>query len=484
MLQSRDQSTQLFNIRCLLNRWRIHGLDRLHECLRWLRFAPTYLWMLPFQAVRTAVTYMARQPLFVIKFKDPKRKPQEGSPLHLNDNPQLMLKSTKAVWLWCAASTACVAFAVTANPLLAFVGTAVSLAWLLATRELSKHRFSRGLQEFAGTARYGASPPASRWKRFATWTPAALCCTLGSGYALSSALLSLLGSSPANYRTYGATPFLVTAFLVALALYGAERFFYRHFQLPALQSWYQRMPEAVKRSLQPTLRQRRWRRRFFSSTWRTMPDIASELNTAGTYAALFSEDRMDRPIWRRSRAGILWYFAPLIVPISALTFTPLLMALLPCNGGMDERTKIAYSCGAVVWAAWSFCYFLYFCARDFVEPLRYSSASYGHLQKVLLFDNLRDRKEVEGFFVGSGKAAYDALIVFVPAAFIGFLGLFSAPETKPVAEASICGTFCYDALRQGCESVGLAFSVTADAVFGPAFALYDSMAQNIREFRR
>lgn len=482
MRSSRDVTALLLDFRRQLTKWRTCASERLQQFIRWLTLVPTYLWAFPFRTIRSAIIYLARQPLFVIRFKAPQPKREDGTLPVFDEHAQLMLKSTKAVWLWCAVSTTSIAFAITANPVVAGVGTAISLSWLIATGLLSRHSGSPELQEFAGTALYGASPPAMRWKRFATWTPAALFCTLGSAYAFLTALQSWSTSSPQNFtRAYGAAPFLVTAFVVALALMGAEFFFYRHFHLPGLQSWYRRMPYAVKQLLEPSLNQQTWRRRFFSSTWRTMPDIASELNTAGTYVALFSEDRRNRPIWRRSRAGLVWYFAPLIVPLSALTFTPLLMALLPCYGGMDERTKVAYACGAVVWAAWSFCYFLYFCARDFVEPQRYSNARYGPLSHVLLFDNMHDRREVEAFFVGSGKTAYDALIVLVPAAFIGFLGLFSSPAGPVVAHASVCCVLCYDVLRHGCESILLAQGALWDTASGAVRALLDSIAQHPRE---
>lgn len=464
MLQGRNLAAFVFNVQCVLIRWRNRGLRYPRWILQWLRFRPAWLRMVPARLTRSAMTYLARQPLFVIKFKHAKDYARVGRPPSSLDNPQLMLKSTKAVWLWCAVSTVCVSFALTASVELAGIGTIVGLVWLAVTRELSMHSGSKELQAFAGTARYGTSPPATRWKRFAMWTPAALFCTLGSAFALGSALL------PAKIpRLYGAGPFLVTALAVALVLFLAEILFYRHFHLPALQRWYWSMPEAIKSLLQPALMQSTWGRRHFSSTWRTIPDIASELNTAGTYVALFSEDRLERPIWRRSRAGLVWYFAPLIVPIAALTFTPLMMSLLPCYSGMDERTKIAYGSGAVVWAAWSFCYFLYFCARDFIDPLRYSGTRYGRLTKVLEFDNLRDRQEVESFFVGSGKTAYDAVIVLVPTALVGFLGLFSTLEPAAAAQSGGCNAFCYDMLRQGCASIGMAYDAAVGAVFEPVF---------------
>jgi len=388
--------------------------------------------------LHAALTYMARQPLFVVKRVKSNNRQEPTNLLAKNDEPALILKSTRALWLWSAVSTLCVSSTLTALFEFALLGSVVGVLWIGLSVALGGRRNSPALKSMSNATAYADSPRTSRWKKFSTWTPAAIFSALGSLYAALST--SLVDDPP---RSYGALPFLVVAVVIGCLLYTAERAFHRHFQLPGLQSWYGALPSTVKDLLAPTLQSTGHGRRYLSSTWRTIPDIASELNTAGTYVALFSEDKRDRPIWRRSRAGVVWYFAPLIVPLGALVFTPLLMVLLPGSTGLDEGTKIAYSSGSVVWAAWSFCYFLYFCARDFVEPLRFSDMRYGHLSSVLRFDNLRDRQEVEQFFVGGGKTVYDAVVVLVVPAFVGFMGLFQSTETTKMPEVKkpSCLTF-------------------------------------------
>lgn len=365
----------------------------------------------------------------------------------------MRLRPTVALWLWVVLGLLVVSLPLATTYLLSLPGVFFGATW---TAWLGARVFALNKRAAALDLYFAASPYASQRSAAMAWLPAAVACLLGA----AASTLSIASKVPTP--SHGQTPFLaVGAVLVVFYLLMAHAPW--TLKLPGLAVWHQRLPSPMRAMVAASIRKRLVFQPSF--VWRAIPDLSREVHTAGTYEALFSEDDYERPVWSRSRLCLLWYFAPIVVPLAALFFAPLLsnlgqavyancvagLSFLPDwmkpvenTGllGMDEGSKVLLGVASMVWAAWSLSFFLAMGKRDFVVPLRLAGRADLRVPATLLpFPNFDVRRGAQAFFVGTGGAAFNLLVVAIVPAYAGYLGLFS-PHSEPGAGDSSKITIC------------------------------------------
>ena len=343
------------------------------------------------------------------------------SPSHRSE---FWLEPTLAFWLWLAASILVCSFTVAAHWLWAATGIILSTGWTIVLLKRIRQA-SRSLRSIARDPDLVPHTPLSDLKRrVLAWLPSAIASSLGSAFALMSATFR----APTNAtRAYGAEEFLAIGCALMLLLALLSRYWQGLFNLPYLSGWFKDLPESVK----PLVKQATTiQTRTPSSTWRSIPDVSREVHYAGIAMAMFDEDEQ-RPIWQRSTLCLIWYFAPIVVPLAVLLLAPLFFNLVRGLPGLDDESKLMFGVASFVWATWSIAFFVAMGARDFMMPLRYPEGfNRGLLADVISYPNRQVRKVAATFFVGTGTTVLQMLALAIVPAYAGYLGLFGSARAE------------------------------------------------------
>jgi hypothetical protein len=298
----------------------------------------------------------------------------------------------------------------------ALIGAAWSVGLLWKLFWLSKQlRATGNSPALTDSSRY-----ADQRRSTVVWLPASFATFAGAGVALFSAVRNPLTSDRA---LYGAAEFLVSGFALLLLYILAYRKWPGLFELRTLDHWYQQLPDPVKAMVQRATRNAPG---IPSSRWRSIPDISQEVHYAGIALALFGEDKR-RPIWRRSAKCLIWYFAPIVVPLVALFAAPLVSNIWSKWPGIDDTSKLLFGVTAFVWAGWSISYFVAMGTRDFGMALDFPHGQrHGLLAQAMAYPNHETRNTAARFFVGSGPTIFNIVVIAAVPAYAGYLGLFGA----------------------------------------------------------
>lgn len=395
--------------------------------VRMIRSLARYAWFRNwFRAAATALGYVTKHPMFIVVPNA--RLPERGGA------PRLQLMPTGAYWSWVL-----IGFLVVSMPLASNLWAAFALAacaafwvWALAERVHWLNQIMADMQTKEGW--HICSPYWQAKVRAKTWLP---CAGIALGFSVIAALMVWRFESDAQARSLGCLALysvgavgclLLQVFASMPSRAGAT--------LPALDSWRASSTQAVRALLDASLH---GPSRHPSVSWRTYPDMRSELIRAGLALSLFPES-VDKPIWRRSPLYALTYFAPVSMPLLALVVTPLVWPMVTGTSGLDNTTKVMLALSSMVWAAWAIAFFSYFGERDFLAPWRVRQKEpFANVTTELLgFPNRPARALAADFFADKGPTAFNLIALVVVPAFAGYIGLFSAPDkpADPVVSAS------------------------------------------------
>lgn len=245
-----------------------------------------------------------------------------------------------------------------------------------------------------------------------------------------AAALTLLWSLPSNINP--GTPrdltvwplalFYACASALCMVYWAIHRFRPSTMWLPGLDAWYRVLPEPAqalvrRAALVPP--------RFPTQSWRSFPDLSWEVNSAGMAIALFGEQD-ERPIWRKSTQYIVWYFAPIVVPLCSLFMAPLLQNGILGPDSISDHTKLSYGVSSLIWLTWSITYFAASGTRDFTLPMVNRDARYpDSLASLLRYPNKELRRVASEYFEGKGAATFNLLALAVVPLYMGYIGLYA-----------------------------------------------------------
>ncbi len=265
---------------------------------------------------------------------------------------------------------------------------------------------------------------------------------------LPAAIASMLGLLVSWRVQWASAPSVQEDFLLLAVLALVFILFYLllprlwQLKLPAVDAWYAALPTPLQEVVRQSTRLQSVPAP--SAAWRTVPDLSQQVQVGGAYEAFFSEDDNERPIWRRSRLYVLWYFSPIVIPFACLLAAPLLWTFWDSAGAraMPAHTKLLYGLSAAVWATWAMSFFTVFTKRDFVQPLLLAGRADLRIPATLLpFPHDEVRRAARSFFVGSGAAVFNLFVTLLVPAYATYIGLFPTSDVAPPRAGPVCSAF-------------------------------------------
>jgi hypothetical protein len=372
--------------------------------------------------VALTARWLTRCPRFQVQAKEALR-------VHGTDStwvPGFRLHPTHQFWLWLAAASLLLTVALLQSRVMAVGAALTSIAWIglllsrVARLRNKERRLAAGLPPDLTH-----NPFAGQSRACLAWLPVPL--TL---LAIESVVLvrSVVGHTERD----AAADLTAATFLGACAITAAlYRIFPRDLALPSLDRWYLSRPLPARALIARVAHRTP---PHPSATWRRIPDLSFELNSAGTAIALFGEDA-SRPIWRRSVRYIQWYFAPVLVPLVAMFATPVLLDAY-AQGGLTNTSKLQLGLVAILWLAWALSFFEGAGNQDFLAGQhpndRRLPKSFADL---LRYPDGEVRRVAKEYFRGRGAVVFSLLALSVMPVYFDFLGLFSPAE--PVKAESV-----------------------------------------------
>jgi hypothetical protein len=380
--------------------------------------------------LKPSLDWLVRLPNFVVATGFVKQEPSGSC-----SEPQFRLFPTRRFWVWVAIGTWVSSLVLLPHWLASAAALLIGITWLtvLLRRITATTTNTAALRRGAGDY-FNQSPYSARQRGWFVWIPVA------AGVSIA-AVLTLLWSLPAEFnpgtpREISVWPFLIfqaSAAVLALAYWAIHRFRTNTLWLPGLSAWYLKLPQPAQALVRriavvPP--------RYPTQSWRSFPDLSWEVNSAGTAIALFGEQD-DRPIWRKSTQYIVWYFAPIVIPLCCLFLTPLIQNAILGPASITDHTKLAYGVNSLTWLIWSVTYFVASGGRDFTIPTANKDAGYPtSLANLLSYPNKELRRVAKEYFDGKGGATFNLLALAVVPLYMGYIGIFpggSGPSNIPQA---------------------------------------------------
>lgn len=423
----------------------------------------------------SVLAYITKYPFFVVKLTPLPASSAEGS----QGRPPIVrmrLRPTSNLLVWVCIGLALISFPLSSNTVWACLGVVLSSFWLATLLWRSWSLVQRS-SEMSGLIDWFQFTPYARARaRTNVWLP---CATIALFAACISLAENLQERMDAPARMYDHWQVTGTGAAI-VALYLLVYFFPKStaLYLPALDAWYHDRPSSVRPVIDDSTRRPS---PYPTRTWRTISDMSSEVLSAGTALALFREDD-DRPIWRRSTSSVVWYFAPVLIPLVVLFATPLVFNVWRGSPGMDNTSKLMLGVASFVWAAWSVAYFVAFGERDFMSYLRRSALQPREaLANTFAFPNKMTRRVAAQFFDGQGATAFQFLSFVIVPAYAGYLGLFAAPDSATARDSSPASV---TSIKAQAWSVNIHCKVNSDIAPSASMSASAASSQPFKRIRK
>lgn len=346
--------------------------------------------------------------------------------------PGLRLHPTPQFWLWFASGSLICAIGLSSSRAMSVAAMTLSIIWLCLllarVRRLrnKERRLSAGLP-----VDLPYNPFAGQSRACLAWVPAPFALLAIESITLARSFSERHdGSAEAELP---AIAFLAVCIVAAVIYRVWLSISPSALALPSLDRWYLSRPLPARALIarvahRPPLHP--------SSTWRRIPDLSFELNSAGTAIALFGEDA-SRPIWRRSVLYVLWYFAPVLVPLLALFVTPVLIDTF-APSGLSNAAKLKLGLAAMLWLAWSLSFFEGAGNQDFLRGQHARDRRLpGSLADLLRYPDGEMRRVARDYFRGRGAIVFSLLALSVMPVYFDYLGLFSPTDGGTQAKSGL-----------------------------------------------
>lgn len=202
------------------------------------------------------------------------------------------------------------------------------------------------------------------------------------------------------------------------------------FRLPELEGTYTSVSQTVKEKITKTTKLRAGEP---VRNWRVVRNISQEVHFYGQAACLFRSD-VEGPAWRHSIRALIWYYAPVTLPLAILIVLPILYLnpqLLPFSTWLSaskipERFELGLA--TIAWASWSMPFFIVATERDFAETIG-DDNDRRPTTDVQLFPlgEEENRRLLQEHVSGNGRLAFQVLVLALMPALFSYFGLFPEP---------------------------------------------------------
>lgn len=265
--------------------------------------------------------------------------------------------------------------------------------------------------------------------------------TVSVGCLLPTSILCFLAAGGSTATTTAALatlwPVVPAVALMSIWIVGAWWWMCssRAFQVHELESAYRSVSHTIREKITQTTRMAH---PAPAQSWRSMPNMAHEVHLFGLSASLFQTESGGL-VWKKGLRALLWYYAPVSVPLAILILLPpTYIALASIASELEAPYKHELAMATLAWVSWAMPYVLIRSEIDFTSVRRREEGSPARSEvDVFSLGHADNRRVLSQYITGSGLVAMEAVVAVLAPSLMGYIDLFPAPDFPKHTETRV-----------------------------------------------